>query len=73
MKLSQIKEIIKATLKEQQPEAPTREVPTKPDKETPKRRRISPPKPAPETKPKAVYEEELVNKIAKRFRELKKS
>jgi len=79
MKKSKLREIIKKAIREQNPapEAPPKETPTitpsKPDRDTPRRRRISPPKPAPSTKPKALKEQEMVNKIAKRFIQLRKS
>jgi len=79
MKKSELKEMIRKAIQEQKPapEAPPKETPTitpsKPDRDTPRRRRISPPKEAPKTKPKALKEQEMVNKIAKKFIQLRKN
>lgn len=81
MKKSQFKKIIKETLLENQPQrsperqSPDREIIEKPDTapEKPKRRRtLEPPEHAPNTRPKAIKENEqdVTNKIASRFQKL---
>lgn len=81
MKKSQLKEIIKEVLLENQPEraperqTPDREVIEKPDTapEKPTRRRtLTPPIESPDTKPKAIKENDkgIADKIASRFKKL---
>lgn len=81
MKKSQLKQIIKETLLENQPErapqrqSPDREVIEKPDTapEKPTRRRtLTPPTEAPNTRPKAIKENDkgIADKIASRFQKL---
>lgn len=80
MKKSEIKEIIKEFIKSNkpQPTLPTPDIETaEPDIETKpiRRRTLTPPTEAPETKPKAQNEGEemdLANKIGKRFSKLSK-
>lgn len=78
MKKSNIKKIIKEFIKANQPQiAPDIEI-AEPDIETKpvRRRTLTPPTEAPETKPKARKEGEeidLANKIGKRFSELYKN
>ena len=82
MKKSQLRQIVKEEIKKilterenplRAPEPTT--IPVKPDteKERERRRTISPPEQAPDTRPKALMKEEekeLMNKIAKRFKTL---
>ncbi len=73
-----LNEEIKKIVKEYSPEPitkPKTAPPTTKPEVKPKRRTLAPPKEAPDTKPKALYEkeDETINKIAKRFKNLKKS
>ena len=84
MKTSDLKQIIKEVLMENQPKvAPSRPQPTtipRPDTKPepkPKRRTLTPPIEAPTTKPKAEgvikeNEQDVANKIAQRFNKLSK-
>ena len=87
MKQSELREIVKQTILENQPQrapqrqTPDREVIEKPDTDTPskptRRRTLTPTEHAPDTKPKAESvikegDKEVVNKIAQRFNKLSK-
>lgn len=83
MKKSEIRQIVKEVLSENQPQrvTPERETITKPETDTPerkpKRRTLTPPTEAPNTKPKAEgvikeNEQDVANKIAQRFNKLSK-
>ena len=86
MKQSELREIVKQTILENQPQrapqrqSPDREVIEKPDTAPSKPTRIrtlTPPEHAPDTKPKAESvikegDKEVVNKIAQRFNKLSK-
>lgn len=87
MKRTELKQIIKEVLLENNPQvapkrqAPERETITKPETDTPerkpKRRTLTPPEHSPETRPKAEgvikeNEQDIAQKIASRFQKLNK-
>lgn len=84
MKKSELRQLVKEAILESNPQpqrvSPDRETITKPETDTPerkpKRRTLTPPTEAPNTKPKAEgvikeNEQDITNKIVQRFNKLK--